>query len=420
MTDPPTEHKEHDVARLGAIADDLTGATDQAIALTTAGYRTAVVVGAEEVPAITDVDAVVLALKSRSAPVNQAVTDSLRALELLRNLDCDRFYFKYCSTFDSTPQGNIGPVAEALLDEIGGPGTIYCPAFPANGRTVYRGHLFVGNDRLDESPMRHHPLNPMTDSSIVRWLDAQTAAPVDLVPLEVVRQGPAAVREAMDSRMTQGSRHIVMDAVMDDDIATVAEATTHLPLVTGGSALGFALDGPMTSAVTTISAPGPYGLVLSGSAAQATQEQVRHGLETGTGLRLDPTRLRADLDTAVTDTVEQMLSAHSAPFVVYATKDPSDVHDTAHSAVLEEALAAIASRLVDGAGVRALLVAGGETSGAVVSTLGVSHVLMGPAVDPGVAWGRAVRFDGEDVMLLLKSGNFGGPDLFSRAWETFR
>lgn len=407
------------MARLGAIADDLTGATDLAISLTTAGYRTAVVAGADDVPDVAGADAVVIALKSRSEPVDQAVADSLRALDALRLLGCDRYYFKYCSTFDSTPMGNIGPVAEALLDRVGGQGTIYCPAFPANRRTVYRGHLFVGDDRLDESPMRDHPLTPMTDSSVVRWLDAQATSPVGLIPLEVVRRGADAVREAVDARFAAGNRNVVVDAVMDEDITAIAQGTSHLPLVTGGSALAFGFEGPRTSAFTDVSAGGPHGMVLSGSASQATQAQVRHGVEFGTGLRLDPARLRANLDGTVREMVDSMREANTSPFVVYATKEPTDVQDTGDSEVLEEALGSVARRLVDEGGVRALVVAGGETSGAVVAALDVSHFLIGPVVDPGVAWTRAVRSQGEDVMLLLKSGNFGGPDLFARAWETF-
>ncbi|WP_433700163.1 3-oxo-tetronate kinase [Nocardiopsis sp. CA-288880] len=409
------------MATLGAIADDLTGATDVAIALTSAGYRTAVVLGADAPDgdgAADGADAVVVALKSRTMPAGEAVAASLDALARLRRAGCERFYFKYCSTFDSTPAGNIGPVAEALLEALGETVTVVAPAFPANGRTVYRGHLFVGDEPLDESPMRHHPLTPMTDSNLLRLLAPQVGGGEDdvaLVPWPTVARGEEAVREAIGRAGRAGARFVVVDALTDADLATLARATEDLRLLTGGSALAQGLRGPRALARTPVTLPGGPRVVLSGSASRATQGQVRHALAAGGGRQLRPSDLREDFEAAVSAAVSAALEAADAPFVVYATASPEDVVDTADAPLIEEALAETAERLV-AAGTRALLVAGGETSGAVVQRLGVGALALGPEIDPGVAWMRGRR-DGEDIHLMLKSGNFGREDLFVRAWE---
>ncbi|MFD6100866.1 3-oxo-tetronate kinase [Nocardiopsis flavescens] len=409
------------MATLGVIADDLTGATDIAIALTSAGHRTAVVLG-EGVPigdAAADADAVVVALKSRTAPVGEAVAASLEALERLRGAGCERFYVKYCSTFDSTPEGNIGPVCEAVLEALEERVTVIAPAFPANGRTVYRGHLFVGDDPLDESPMRHHPLTPMTDSSLSRLLEPQVSRGADdiaLVPWPVVSRGAAAVREAVARAREDGARFVVVDAVSDEDLRVLAAATGDLRLLTGGSALAQGLPGPHPTGHRETVLPGGPRVVLSGSASRATQGQVRHALAAGSGLHLTPAALRADFEGSVAGAVDAALRAGTAPFVVYATAAPDHVVDTGDAPLLEEALAEIAVRLVR-SGVRALLVAGGETSGAVVGRLGVGPLAVGTEVDPGVAWMLGRAGDGGDLHLMLKSGNFGREDLFVRAWE---
>ncbi|PWS52115.1 Hrp-dependent type III effector protein, partial [Streptomyces sp. FT05W] len=234
---------------LGAIADDFTGATDLATMLVARGHRTVVTVGPEslsegpEGAAVRDADAVVVALKSRTAPVDEAVGTSLAALRALRRAGCERFYFKYCSTFDSTPAGNIGPVTDALLAELGERRTVVVPAFPATGRTVYKGRLFVHDELLDESPMRHHPLTPMRDSHLGRLLTPQTRHPVRLVGLDTVRQGGDTLRAALDAPELADSL-VVVDAVTDEDLVTVCAATTHLALVTGAAGLALGLTGP--------------------------------------------------------------------------------------------------------------------------------------------------------------------------------
>ena len=409
------------MATLGAIADDLTGATDVALALTSAGYRTTVVLGADaphDGDTADGADAVVVALKSRTMPVDEAVAVSLRALARLRSAGCERFYVKYCSTFDSTPAGNIGPVSEAVLEALGEPVTVVAPAFPANGRTVYRGHLFVGDDPLDESPMRHHPLTPMRDSNLLRLLAPQVGggeADVALVSWPTVARGSEAVREAIGRAAGAGARFVVVDALTDADLATLARATQDLRLLTGGSALAQELTGPRTCGRTPLTLPDGPRVVLSGSASRATQGQVRHALAVGAGHQLRPADLREDFAAAVSGAVAPALQGGDAPFVVYATASPEDVVDTADAPLIEVALAEIAERLV-AAGTRSLLVAGGETSGAVVQRLGVASLALGPEVDPGVAWMLGQR-DGEDIHLMLKSGNFGREDLFVRAWE---
>ena len=413
------------MATLGAIADDLTGATDLAITLTSAGYRTTVVLGTDAhgrqrtADAAADgADAVAVALKSRTMPVDEAVAVSLDALAWLRQAGCERFYVKYCSTFDSTPTGNSGPGTEAVLEALGEDVTVIAPAFPANRRTVYRGHLFVGDDPLDESPMRHHPLTPMTDSNLLRLLAPQVSRGADdvaLVPWPVVSRGADAVRTAIGQARAAGARFVVVDALCDADLATLAAATDDLRLLTGGSALAQGLKGPRATGQAEITLPEGPRVVLSGSASQATQGQVRHALARGEGRQVSAADLREDFEAVVSACVAQALASGAAPFVVYATAAPEDVTDTTDAPVIEEALAEIAERLV-ASGTRALLVAGGETSGAVMRRLGVGSLALGPEVDPGVAWMRGHR-DGEDIHLMLKSGNFGAEDLFVRAWE---
>lgn len=412
------------MATLGAIADDLTGATDLAITLTSAGFRTTVVLGADDhgerhtLDAANGADAVVVALKSRTMPVDEAVAVSLDALAWLRRAGCERFYVKYCSTFDSTPEGNIGPVSEAVLEALGEEVTVIAPAFPANRRTVYRGHLFVGDEPLDESPMRHHPLTPMTDSNLLRLLEPQLSRGADdvaLVPWPVVSQGADAVRAAIGAAREAGARFVVVDALRDADLRVLAAATDDLRLLTGGSALAQGLSGPRADERSDFTLPDGPRVVLSGSASRATQGQVRHALSSGAGVRIRAAELRSDFEAVVSDAVAEALASETTPFVVYATASPEDVVDTADAPVIERALAEIAERLV-AAGTRALLVAGGETSGAVVRRLGVGSLTLGPEVDPGVAWMLGHR-DGEDIHLMLKSGNFGAEDLFVRAWE---
>ncbi|MGW4034673.1 3-oxo-tetronate kinase [Streptomyces sp. NPDC004778] len=418
----------HTGIRWGGIADDFTGATDLATNWVARGLRAAVTLGVpteEELAELADLDAVVIALKSRTAPVAEAVGESLAALAALRRLGCERFYDKYCSTFDSTPRGNIGPVADALTAELGAGVAVVVPSFPATGRTVYRGHLFVGDQLLGDSPMRHHPLTPMTDSRLVRLLAPQTVHPVAAVGLDVVRGDPQALRAALAGSRDEGPRYVVVDAIDDDDLARIAAATADHPLVTGGSGLALGLPargGPATGAMPVT--PG-YRAVLAGSASAATRGQIDAARSALPSWRLDLAALRADPAAEVgrmTDWARANWSeAPGVPVLVYAVGSPEDVErrtpegQRPAAEVVEEALAGCAEAFA-GAGARQFVVAGGETSGSVVRALGVRRLELGPALAPGVSWARGSAPDGNAYNLALKSGNFGARSLFIDAW----
>lgn len=421
---------------LGAIADDFTGATDLATMLVARGHRTVVTVGPEALSegvgeeTVRGADAVVVALKSRTAPVEEAVGTSLAALRALREAGCERFYFKYCSTFDSTPRGNIGPVADALLAELGERRTVVVPSFPATGRTVRQGRLLVHGEPLDESPMRHHPLTPMRDSRLDRLLIPQTGHPVRLVGLDTVRAGGDALRAALDAPELADAL-VVVDAVSDEDLMTVCAATAHLTLVTGAAGLALGLTGPHARAARAepASLPGDPAVVLSGSASSATRAQVAHARARLPHRKLDLAALRADFAGTVAGLVGFARRAWgddpAKPPLVYAVDDLADLERSAPDTgpagpeLVERALAACATELV-AAGARRLLVAGGETSGAVVTALGVRTLSIGSPIAPGVTWARAEgRAHGRDhtVDLALKSGNFGGTAIFTEAWS---
>ncbi|MFF1922114.1 3-oxo-tetronate kinase [Streptomyces sp. NPDC058221] len=417
---------------LGAIADDFTGATDLATMLVARGHRTVVTVGPGAVAddhAVT-ADAVVVALKSRTAPASEAVGSSLAALRALRAAGCERFYFKYCSTFDSTPHGNIGPVADALLTAIGERRAVVVPSFPDTGRTVRGGHLFVHGRPLDESPMRHHPLTPMRDSDVGRLLTPQTTHPVRRVGLETVRSGAEALEAALDDPALADAL-VVVDAIDNEDLRTVSAATAHHRLVTGAAGLALGLTGPHPGAsrAPAASRPGDPAVVLSGSASEATRAQVAHGRAHLPHRKLDIAALRADLDGAVEELVGFARACWQddpqRPPLLYAVDDLRDLAETAEdttppaAVLVEQALADCAVRLV-GAGARRLLVAGGETSGAVITALGVRTLAIGSPIAPGVTWATAAlaaEDAGPAVDVALKSGNFGGTDIFTEAWS---
>jgi uncharacterized protein YgbK (DUF1537 family) len=411
---------------LGVIADDFTGATDVASMLVRGGMRTLQVIGVPDA-APPEADAIVVALKSRTVPAAQAVDESLAALRWLQRGGARQVLFKYCSTFDSTPAGNIGPVAEALMGALHTDFTIACPAFPENGRTVFRGHLFVGDQLLSESGMRDHPLTPMTDSNLVRVLQAQSRGRVGLVRHDTVARGAPAVRSRFDALRAEDVRLAVADAVDDADLRTLAQACASLPLITAGSgvALGlpavYAEQGWLRPAdqAAALPAVGGAAAVVSGSCSAATNAQVRHWLDAGRpGFRIDARALAdgAPLATQAVDFARQHLPA--APVLVYATSSPEEVRSVQSAlgaeragALVERCLADVAAALVT-AGVRRLVVAGGETSGAVVQALGVRMLRIGAAIDPGVPWTQA---EGRPLLLALKSGNFGGVDFFGKA-----
>jgi uncharacterized protein YgbK (DUF1537 family) len=414
---------------LGAIADDFTGATDLANMLVRGGMRTVQTVG---VPAagtqVPPADAIVVALKSRTVPANEAVAQSLAALGWLRAQGARQIYFKYCSTFDSTDAGNIGPVADALLDALGARFTIACPAFPENRRTIYQGHLFVGGALLSDSPMRNHPLTPMTDANLVRVLSRQTPRRVGLVDYATVRQGEAAIRAAFERLQADGVAYAVVDAVEDAHLLAIGAACRGLALVTAGSgiALGlppnFRADGalPGRSNVAPLPQVDGASAVLAGSCSAMTRAQVAYMAARCDAIRIDP-RAPATPDALAARALDAAAGALAArrPFLVYSSADPGEVSAVQDAlgreraaAMVEETFARIAGALVE-RGVRRFVVAGGETSGAVVQALKDDTLVIGPQIDPGVPWTTA--HGRHRLALALKSGNFGGEDFFLKA-----
>ncbi|WP_188940657.1 3-oxo-tetronate kinase [Nakamurella endophytica] len=402
---------------LGCIADDVTGATDVATALVGAGFRTevrfGVPAGGADVPG--DVDATVVALKSRTAPVDDAVRQSRAALAWLRAAGAGRFYVKYCSTFDSTPRGNIGPVVDALLADLDAPVTVVVPAFPAGGRTVYRGHLFVFDQLLADSSMRHHPLTPMTESSVVRLLAPQTRHRVGLVPLTTVHRGAAAVRDLLQGAAARTL--FVVDVVEDGDLATIAAAIDDLPLVTGGSGLAAALR-PRTprssDGIRCLDVVPGRRAVLVGSLSDTTGRQLRHARERLPVVDLEPSAVTGDVRGWAFAAAERAAAwwreSPDRP-VLFSSVDVGDLSADVVEAAFGQLAVALRAR-----GARQFVLAGGETSGAVVAALGVSRLSIGPELAPGVAWGTADSVAGP-LDLVLKSGNFGGDDLFTAAWH---
>lgn len=406
---------------LGAVADDLTGATDLALTLSRGGMRVLQLVGVPDADAtFDDADAVVVSLKSRTIPAAEAVALSRAAGERLLAAGAEQLFFKYCSTFDSTDAGNIGPVAEALLELVGETRALACPAFPTNGRTVFKGHLFVGDQLLSDSPMRDHPLTPMRDANLVRVLARQTQHPVRLVDLATVRAGDTALKAALDA----AEGFAIVDAFVDDDLRRIGAAARHHRLITGGSgvALGLPANFGIAPGAATVAGGYPAGraAILAGSCSTATRRQVASALGAGyAGLQLDPLAI-ADGGQTVADGLAFALAAGMTP-VIYASAAPEVVAERQAAlgvaragAVVEDYFAALAPLLVE-AGFTRLIVAGGETSGAVIHGLGIRALEVGPEIDPGVPW-MSTTAGGQPVALALKSGNFGSDDMLVKAW----
>ena len=469
---------------LGAIADDFTGATDLAGMLVKQGLRTVQVIGVPQAQGLAswthEVDAVVVALKTRTAPVAQAIADSRAALAWLQAQGCTRFVSKVCSTFDSTPAGNIGPIAEALMDDLGTELALVCPAFPANARTVYRGHLFVGDALLSETGMREHPLTPMTDANLVRVLQAQSRRPVALLGWPVVAQGPAAVAQALTELREQGARLVIADAISESDLLTLGLGCSDWPLTVAGSGLAIGLAAQLRAAGSLGTATGKPtsdfpvirgpALVIAGSCSIATQAQVERMRVHHPAWRIDPERALRDSDALVLEVIEWATSklglqlglqtgSHlgDAPILVYSTASADEVraarevravqdfragretaaaHGAGETGSVEEAIETVLARITQALvahGVRRLIIAGGETSGAVVRALGVRALRIGPEISPGVPWTATLDPADDEpdpdepnqspqpklptLALALKSGNFGDPDFFLNAWS---
>ena len=428
--------------RLGCIADDFTGATDLASTLVRSGMRTVQTIGVPSEAEHLDADAVVVALKSRTIPPADAVARSLAACRWLRARGATQIYFKVCSTFDSTPRGNIGPVLEALMDELGCDFTLATPAFPENGRTVFKGHLFVADVLLSESGMRQHPLTPMTDANLVRVLQAQLHGTarrrVGRLDLAVVACSAAAIAEAATALQGSGIAIAIADAVSDADLHRLGEAVTGWPLVCGGSGLAVGLArnfglAPAGDAARLPDVVGPCAIV-SGSCSEATRAQVAHFIaQGGSARRLDLEALSAPgRASTVADIAADIAawagqcwrSAPDRPVLVYSSAAPDEVsavqarlgNDDAGAQV--EALLGDVARALVAKGARRLVVAGGETSGACVQALAIDRLRIGAQIDPGVPWchAAAAAAGPGGLQLALKSGNFGGVDFFSRAF----
>jgi uncharacterized protein YgbK (DUF1537 family) len=415
---------------LGSIADDLTGATDLANMLAREGMRTIQTIGIpSREAALPPADAVVIALKSRTIPAEEAVRQSLAALDWLQRNGARQILFKYCSTFDSTDEGNIGPVADALMKALHARFTIACPAFPENGRSVFQGNLFVGNQALADSGMRHHPLTPMTDSNLVRVLGRQTKAKVGLVPYDIVREGSAAIRKAFERLQREGIGYAIVDAIENQHLRDIGTAAAGLALITGGSGIAIGLPANFRKENRLAPAGPPEALerieglsaVLSGSCSQATLGQIAVWKTRRPAFALDPLALVQGRDLAAEAASWAQTHIAQGPVLIYASAPPEEVAKVQAALgrekagmLIEETLARIAQRLV-AAGLRKIVIAGGETSGAIVQRLGVSALRIGPQIDPGVPW--TVSLGQPKLALALKSGNFGGPDFFTKALE---
>jgi len=408
---------------LGVIADDFTGASDIGNTLAKGGLRTAQFHGTPQGDAPEGIVAGVIALKSRSIPAAEAVAQSLAALDWLRAQGCTQIVFKYCSTFDSTPDGNIGPVAEALAGALGVTGVVVCPAFPTVGRTVYRGHLFVNDRLLSESGLENHPVNPMTDPDLRRWLTRQTRGPVGLVDADTVRTGAQSVLAALvDAPETL----VIVDAVSDADLMTIGKAVENAPLLTGGS--GIALGLPQNFYARGVASPGRVSApridgpeaILAGSCSGATRGQVDLHAKSHPVLAIDVDAVMGGETTAAAVADFLLARPGQAP-LAYSSSTPDQVralqdrHGREHVSDTLDTLFGDAARLLLAGGVRRLVVAGGETSGAVVSALDLGALTLGAEIDPGVP---ALVSGGDDpIALALKSGNFGAPDFFAKALD---
>jgi len=411
---------------LGCIGDDFTGSSDLGNTLTRAGMRTVQYVGVPDGPAAADVEAGIVALKSRSIPVEEAVRLSLEALDWLRAQGCRQVLFKYCSTFDSTPQGNIGPVAEALADALDARKVLVCPAFPGAGRTIYQGHLFVGDRLLNESGMENHPLTPMRDADIRRWLALQTRGSVGHVPAADVFAGAQAVSDRLTAEEAAGHGLVVADAIRDEDLMTLGRAAAGLPLLTGGSGIAMGLpnnfraQGLLAGGASAWRGQDGRAVALSGSCSNATRAQVARHRQNNPALEITAEAVMAGEMTGE-DVARWLLAQEGLP-LAYSSADPQVVaraqqrYGTEAIAHKLEALFAEAARHLVAGGVTRLITAGGETSGAVVEGLALNELRIGPEIDPGVPVMRA--HDG--LVLALKSGNFGAEDFFEKADRRLR
>ena len=414
---------------LGCIADDFTGATDLANNLVRSGMRTLQTIGIPEASNVAQVDAVVISLKTRTIPADEAIEQSLRALAWLKASGAQQIYFKYCSTFDSTANGNIGPVAEALMRALNTEFTIATPAFPENKRFVFQGHLFLGDQLLSESGMQNHPLTPMYDSNLVRVLQSQIKLPIGLIDYQCVNQGSQSIEAKVQELRANSVGIAIVDAISNRDLFEIGRACRSLPLVTGASgiAIGLPQNFSLSEAGQAELLPAATGLqaILSGSCSQASNVQVARFIEAGLpAYQINPLALTNNPDTIQHAIDWAIAHLQDGPVLIYSTADPAAVRAIQNQLgiaeagnLIENALAEIAQGLV-AAGVRQLIVAGGEVSGACVQALGLKQLQIGLQIDPGVPWcyANSEVIENQGIHIALKSGNFGSPDFFLKSF----
>ncbi|MHA6692211.1 3-oxo-tetronate kinase [Devosia sp. A449] len=419
---------------LGAIADDFTGATDLASTLANEGMPVVQAIGIPDAALsaeIADTAAVVIALKSRTASTETAIAQSLTALAWLQSAGARQILFKYCSTFDSTPKGNIGPVADALAEAIGVELAVVCPAFPANGRSIYQGHLFVGDQLLQDSPMKDHPLTPMRQSNLVALMAEQSRRAVGLVGHGTVAQGSEAIRAALAELQRAGSGYAVTDAITDDDLRQLGIALADHRLITGGSAIAMGLPNnfrqqgllPASSTADQITGAG-RAVVFAGSCSAATRAQLERARQHWPSLQLDADAIAANQPVVADVLAWAAAQPEAMPLIIYSSADPDEVLATQQrygreraGTMMENTIGQIAVGM-RAQGAQRILVAGGETSGAVVSALGIKALRIGQQIAPGVPWTQSLG--AQPVALALKSGNFGGAEFFAKALDLLR
>ena len=405
---------------LGCIADDFTGASDLANTLAREGMSTTQFIGTPDDQVNCDCDAAVVALKSRSIAAEDAIEQSISALRWLKAQGAEQFVFKYCSTFDSTPAGNIGPVAEALAAELDTSAVVVCPAFPTTGRTVYQGHLFVFDKLLNESGLQNHPLNPMTDADIRRWLANQSQQAPGHIDHATVVQGNVAIRAALENAAQSGNTLVVVDAVTDNDLREIGTACTNAKLVTGGSGIALGLpqnfrdQGLLNAAGNNFMPQQSAAVILCGSCSVATRKQIDN--YEGPHFPVDVPSLMAGTITAAS--VAGQLPTDVAS-LVYSSAEPEAINQLQSefptetlAQTIESFFGELAIAMID-RGVKRIVVAGGETSGAVISALNLNAFNIGPEIDPGVP--ALSTINAPHLAVALKSGNFGSEQFFSKA-----
>lgn len=415
--------------KLGVIADDFTGASDIAGFLVEGGMRTAMYNGVPSARPELEFDALVVCLKIRSCPVPQAVDESVQALKFLRSLGCDKFYYKYCSTFDSTHEGNIGPVVDALMDELEVPQTIICPSLPVNGRTVCHGYLFVNHDMLSDSSMRYHPITPMENSKLCRLMEGQFRGTTGHVYYPSISAGSDQVRRELRDLQEAGHRYVVVDSLANTDLQIIAEATEEMALVTGGSGLAIGITNVLNRSKGGPTEDGSAfvprrqkGIVIAGSCSKRTNEQVAAYKNLAPSRYLEEASCLDHPEAYAKELSSWVLAHGTRPYfpMLYATKSPEELKkskatygDANVAEAIERVVGLVVADLHD-AGVRSYIIGGGETSGVVATTLDVNAYLIGPQIDPGVSWLKALD---SSLQFTYKSGNFGAVDFFSKAQD---